>query len=110
MKTSNLFFALLTSAALAACSSTGLRSAGPATLADGILVGSNGMSLYTFDKDVAGTGQRPRILISGDDFRHPAPRQHRRDDAGPGADIEGQRMVGRQRRRGEQVDILATHR
>ena len=57
MKTSNLFFALLTSAALAACSSTGLRSAGPATLAEGILVGSNGMSLYTFDKDVAGSGK-----------------------------------------------------
>jgi predicted lipoprotein with Yx(FWY)xxD motif len=29
----------------------------PATVADGVLVGPNGMTLYTFDKDVAGSGK-----------------------------------------------------
>jgi len=32
-------------------------SAAPATTADGVLVGANGMTLYTFDKDAAGTGK-----------------------------------------------------
>lgn len=31
--------------------------AAPAKVADGVLVGSNGMTLYTFDKDVAGSGK-----------------------------------------------------
>ncbi|HZY18609.1 MAG TPA: hypothetical protein VFE82_09010 [Ramlibacter sp.] len=29
----------------------------PAKASDGVLVGSNGMSLYTFDRDVAGSGK-----------------------------------------------------
>ncbi len=29
----------------------------PARVADGVLVGSNGMTLYTFDRDPAGTGK-----------------------------------------------------
>lgn len=29
----------------------------PVNAADGVLTGSNGMTLYTFDKDVAGTGK-----------------------------------------------------
>ncbi|MBK7617637.1 MAG: hypothetical protein IPJ08_25400 [Burkholderiales bacterium] len=29
----------------------------PAKTADGVLVGANGMTLYTFDKDTAGTGK-----------------------------------------------------
>lgn len=44
----------LTLALLAACSSL---YAAPPMVADGVLVGSNGMTLYTFDKDVAGSGK-----------------------------------------------------
>jgi predicted lipoprotein with Yx(FWY)xxD motif len=33
------------------------RMAGPAKVADGVLVGTNGMTLYTFDRDVAGSGK-----------------------------------------------------
>ena len=32
-------------------------SLSPAKTADGVLVGANGMTLYTFDKDTAGTGK-----------------------------------------------------
>lgn len=32
-------------------------SAAPAKVADGVLVGPNGMTLYTFEKDVAGSGK-----------------------------------------------------
>ncbi len=39
---------------LAACSAYDTRPAAPARMADGVLVGSNGMTLYTFDKDMAG--------------------------------------------------------
>ncbi len=45
-------FALAT--LLAACAS--LPSA-PAQVADGVWVGPNGMTLYTFDRDTAGTGK-----------------------------------------------------
>ncbi len=31
--------------------------AGPAKAVDGVLVGSNGMTLYTFDRDTAGSGK-----------------------------------------------------
>ena len=41
-------------ALLAACAS---MSRGPATVADGVLVGPNGMTLYTFDRDVMGSGK-----------------------------------------------------
>jgi predicted lipoprotein with Yx(FWY)xxD motif len=50
MKTSKLMFALLVSATLAASSAY----ASPAMVADGMLTGSNGMTLYTFDKDADG--------------------------------------------------------
>ena len=41
---------------LAAC--TSMSSAGtPATVADGVLVGPNGMTLYTFDADPMGAGK-----------------------------------------------------
>jgi predicted lipoprotein with Yx(FWY)xxD motif len=49
--------ALLLTATLAACSATGTRPDAPAMLADGVLTGSNGMTLYTFDKDAAGSGK-----------------------------------------------------
>lgn len=44
-------------ALLAACAGQGMRASAPAAVADGVLVGSNGMSLYTFDKDSAGSGK-----------------------------------------------------
>lgn len=53
-KSSALFTTSFTFAILAACASV---SAAPAKVADGILVGPNGMTLYTFDKDVAGSGK-----------------------------------------------------
>lgn len=39
---------------VAACAST---PPAPASAADGVLVGANGMTLYTFDKDTAGGGK-----------------------------------------------------
>jgi predicted lipoprotein with Yx(FWY)xxD motif len=57
MKTKNLLLTLLMSAALAACSGYGTRAASPAMVSDGMLTGSNGMTLYVFDKDVAGSGK-----------------------------------------------------
>jgi predicted lipoprotein with Yx(FWY)xxD motif len=44
----------LTAALLGACAS---MTPPPATVADGALVGPNGMTLYTFDKDTAGSGK-----------------------------------------------------
>jgi predicted lipoprotein with Yx(FWY)xxD motif len=46
---------LSTLALLAACA--GGMASGPTRTADGVLVGSNGMTLYTFDKDTAGSGK-----------------------------------------------------
>jgi predicted lipoprotein with Yx(FWY)xxD motif len=44
---------------LAACGSLygGSSAAAPAKMSDGVLVGANGMTLYTFDKDTAGAGK-----------------------------------------------------
>ena len=45
---------------LASLLATGCAAMGgdaPAKAADGVLVGANGMTLYTFDKDAAGTGK-----------------------------------------------------
>jgi len=50
MKTRKFVFALLVSATLAASSAY----ASPAMVVDGVLTGSNGMTLYTFDKDADG--------------------------------------------------------
>ena len=50
--------ALVLSGLLAACGTmTGGAPAAPARTTDGVLVGSNGMSLYTFDRDSAGAGK-----------------------------------------------------
>ena len=57
MKTQNLVLALLMSATLAACSSYETRAAAPAMVSAGMLTGANGMTLYTFDKDAAGSGK-----------------------------------------------------
>jgi len=43
----------LSAALLAACAST---PGAPAKVADGVLTGPNGMTLYTFDKDAVGAG------------------------------------------------------
>ena len=45
---------ILTGALLGACAAS---FAAPAKVADGVLVGPNGMTLYTFDKDAAGSGK-----------------------------------------------------
>ncbi|WP_394754973.1 hypothetical protein [Rhodoferax sp.] len=44
----------LTLAVLGGCAA---MASAPAKVADGVLVGPNGMTLYTFDKDVAGSGK-----------------------------------------------------
>jgi len=56
MKKTNLMCALLASMMLAACAGGGMKSA-PAMMSDGVLTGANGMTLYTFDKDAAGSGK-----------------------------------------------------
>jgi predicted lipoprotein with Yx(FWY)xxD motif len=58
-----LSLAVLSAALLAGCSgissmmSGGMQSSSPAKVADGVLVGPNGMTLYTFDKDTTGSGK-----------------------------------------------------
>jgi len=46
--------ALLCAALLSACAS---MSNAPAKVTDGVLTGANGMTLYTFDRDVAASGK-----------------------------------------------------
>lgn len=46
-----------TLALLAACAHTDMRPPTPARVVEGTLVGPNGMTLYTFDKDEAGSGK-----------------------------------------------------
>jgi len=47
----------LTLTVLAGCASGYGGSAAPVKTVDGVLVGANGMTLYTFDRDVAGSGK-----------------------------------------------------
>jgi predicted lipoprotein with Yx(FWY)xxD motif len=54
MKTSKLVFALLVSAACTALPAYGAGPAAPAMVSGDVLTGSNGMTLYTFDKDAGG--------------------------------------------------------
>ena len=49
--------ALVLSAVLAACATTGGAVSLYTKVNDGVLVGSNNMTLYTFDKDVSGSGK-----------------------------------------------------
>lgn len=49
------YLATLACATLLAACATSMRA--PATAADGVLVGPNGMTLYTFDRDAAGSGK-----------------------------------------------------
>jgi len=46
---------LLAAALATGCAS--MSASAPAKATDGVLVGANGMTLYTFDKDVAGSGK-----------------------------------------------------
>jgi predicted lipoprotein with Yx(FWY)xxD motif len=48
--------AVLTAAFLGGCGSMTMSS-GPAKTADGVLTGPNGMTLYTFTRDAAGSGK-----------------------------------------------------
>lgn len=57
MKTNPLAIALFLTASLAACAGYANRPTAPVGLADGVLTGSNGMTLYVFDKDTAGNGK-----------------------------------------------------
>jgi predicted lipoprotein with Yx(FWY)xxD motif len=57
MKTTKIAAILLLSAFLSACATYGHHQTGPAKAADGVLAGANGMTLYTFDKDAAGSGK-----------------------------------------------------
>lgn len=52
--TRKLLATSFTLATLAACAS---MAAAPVKVSDGVLVGPNGMTLYTFDKDTAGSGK-----------------------------------------------------
>lgn len=54
MKIQTLAVALLASAAFAACSS---MAAHPTMVSNDVVTGNNGMTLYVFDKDVAGSGK-----------------------------------------------------
>ena len=56
MTHTKLAIALIATATMAACSTYATRPA-PAMAANGVLTGSNGMTLYTFDKDMAGSGK-----------------------------------------------------
>lgn len=55
MKLSATLASLALAATLGACAST--PAGAPAKVAEGALVGPNGMTLYTFDRDAAGTGK-----------------------------------------------------
>lgn len=53
-KTRATLIASLALTVLAACATT---ATAPVKVSDGVLVGPNGMTLYTFDKDMAGSGK-----------------------------------------------------
>ena len=54
MKTQTLALAFFASAALAACAAMGTHST---MVSNDIVTGNNGMTLYVFDKDMAGSGK-----------------------------------------------------
>jgi predicted lipoprotein with Yx(FWY)xxD motif len=57
MNKSKIALPLILSAVLTACASYATQPAAPARVTDGMLVGGNNMTLYTFDKDAAGSGK-----------------------------------------------------
>lgn len=52
-----LAFTLSVSLGLLAAGCSSMTPAAPAQVADGILTGKNGMTLYTFDRDATGSGK-----------------------------------------------------
>lgn len=54
IRTTPFALAAAAAAALLAAGCASTMSSGPARVTDGVFVGSNGMTLYTFDKDPAG--------------------------------------------------------
>jgi len=48
---------LLLVGTLAACSNMSPMSSGPAMMSGGVLTGTNGMTLYTFDRDAVNSGK-----------------------------------------------------
>jgi predicted lipoprotein with Yx(FWY)xxD motif len=56
MNLKKLTFSMLLAATLVACAATSDQMA-PAKMSDGMLTGTNGMTLYTFDRDAAGSGK-----------------------------------------------------
>jgi predicted lipoprotein with Yx(FWY)xxD motif len=58
MKTFKTKFAYICSATLlVACAGYSAQDTGPARVAEGVLTDSKGMTLYTFDRDVSGSGR-----------------------------------------------------
>lgn len=57
MKTRTVACVAVLTSFLAACSTYATGPAAPAMMSDGMLTGSNGMTLYTFDRDAAGSGK-----------------------------------------------------
>jgi len=56
MNMKKIAFSMLVAVTLVACAATGDQMA-PAKMSNGMLTGSNGMTLYTFDRDAAGSGK-----------------------------------------------------
>ena len=52
-----LTLSLFAVASVLAAGCAGTMPIGPAKIADGVLVGTNGMTLYTFDRDTTGAGK-----------------------------------------------------
>lgn len=57
MKSKTFSLPLVLSALVFACASHAAESSAPAKVTAGMLTGNNGMTLYTFDKDVSGAGK-----------------------------------------------------
>jgi len=81
---------------MAACASL---AAAPVKAVDGVLVGANGMTLYTFDKDMAGSGKSvcngpcatnwPPLAVTADDAASGDFSVVTRDDGGKQWAIKG---------------------
>ena len=52
-----IIYCLVTTLGLLAAGGSAMAQAAPAHVVNGILVGKNDMTLYTFDRDVAGSGK-----------------------------------------------------
>lgn len=57
MKFNQTALTLVLLGSLMGCSMMPFGASGPAKMSGGVLTGSNGMTLYTFDRDAAGSGK-----------------------------------------------------